>query len=118
MNRLVPLVLSVLVVVPACSRKGPDAARSASVIALIGDEPVEEDDFGTYVRAAAGAPLVEVSPQVASSLLDQYLEERLLQKAVDAAEPAPIGKTATQRRREVLARLARIESITDADLKA
>ena len=91
MKRLVPLLLAVLLVAPACSRKGPDAAQSASVIALIGDEPVEEEDFGTYVRAAAGAPLVEVSPQVASSLLDQYLEERLLQKAVDARRAAADG---------------------------
>lgn len=117
MNRLVPFLLSVLLVAPACSRKGPDAARSASVIALIGDEPVEEEDFGTYVRAAAGAPLVEVSPQVASSLLDQYLEERLLQKAVDSAEPQPKGETASERRREVLARTARLEAIADADLR-
>ena len=117
MKRLAPLLLSFFLVVPACARKGPGAAQSASVIALIGDEPVEEEDFGSYVRAAAGAPLVEVSPQVASSLLDQYLEERLLQKAVDAADPRPTGKTAPERRREVLARLARIESITDADLK-
>ena len=61
---------------------------------------------------------MEVSPQVASSLFDQYLEERLLQKAVDAAEPKPTGDTAAQRRQEILARLARLESITDADLKA
>ncbi len=118
MNRPASLLLALLLVAPACARKGPGAAQSASVIAFIGDEPVEEEDFGTYVRAAAGVPLVEVSPQVASSLLDQYLEERLLQKAVDAAEPGPTGKTMTERRREVLARLARIESITDADLRA
>ena len=118
MKRLVPCVLALLLVAPACARKGPGAAQRASVIALVGDEPVEEEDFGTYVRAAAGAPLVEVSPQVASSLLDQYLEERLLQKAVDAAEPKPTGETAAERRQEVLARFARLESITDADLKA
>ena len=118
MRRVAPLLLSVLLVTPACSRKGPAAAQRASVIALIGDEPVEEEDFGTYVRAAAGAPLVEVSPQVASSLFDQYLEERLLQKAVDAAEPKPTGETAAERRQEVLARRARLDSITDADLKA
>ena len=118
MKRLVPLLLCALLVVPACSRKGSSAARSASVIALIGDEPVEEEGFGTYVHSAAGAPLVEVSPQVASSLLDQYLEERLLQKAVDSANPAPKGKTAAERRREVLARAARLESINEADLRA
>ena len=60
---------------------------------------------------------MEVSPQVASSLFDQYLEERLLQKAVDAADPKPTGETAAERRREVLARLARLGSISDADLK-
>jgi hypothetical protein len=117
-KRLVPLLLSLLLFAPACARKGPAAAQSASVIALIGDEPVEEEDFEAYVHAAAGAPLVEVSPQVASSLFDQYLEERLLQKAVDAADPKPGGGTAAERRKEVLARAARLESITDADLKA
>ena len=35
---------------------------------------------------------MEVSPQVASSLLDQYLEERLLQKAVDARRPETDGE--------------------------
>lgn len=118
MKRLVPLLFAVLLAAPACARKGPAAAQSAAVIALIGDEPVREDDFGTYVRAAAGSPLVEVSPQVASSLLDQYLEERLLQKAVDAADPKPTGATAAERRQEVLARAARLDAITDAELKA
>jgi parvulin-like peptidyl-prolyl isomerase len=84
---------------------------------MVGDEPVEEEDFGTYVRAAAGAPLTQVSPQVASSLLDQYLEERLLQKAVDGASPKPKGETAAERRREVLGRAARLDDITDAELR-
>jgi hypothetical protein len=88
------------------------------VIAMLGDEPVEEEDFGTYVRAATGEPLAQVSPQVASSLLDQYLEERLLQKAVDAAEPPPKGPSAADRRREVLGRLARLDAVTEADLEA
>ena len=118
MKRVVPLVAFALLLAPACARKGPRAAERASVIAMVGDEPVEEEDFGTYVRAAAGAPLAQVSPQVASSLLDQYLEERLLQKAVDAAEPKPTGDTAAQRRRDVLGRVARLDAITDAELKA
>ncbi len=118
MRRLVPILLSVLLVAPACARKGPGAAQSAAVIALVGDEPVREEDFATYVRASAGAPLVEVSPQVASSLLDQYLEERLLQKAVDAADPKAAGETAAERRRDVLSRVARLDAISDADLKA
>jgi len=118
-RRALPLLLVPLfLLAPACAREGPRAAERASVVAMIGEEPVEEEDFENYVRAAAGAPLSRVSPQVASSLLDQYLEERLLQKAVDAAEPPPGGETAGERRREVLARWARLEAITDDELRA
>ena len=117
MRRLVALLAVALVLSTACARKGPRAAERASVIAMIGDDPVEEEDFGTYVRAAAGASLAQVSPQVASSLLDQYLDERLLQKAVDAADPAPTGETAAERRREVLSRRARLDDISDAELR-
>lgn len=113
---LCALLLSLLLT--GCAGKGPRAAERASVIAMLGDEPVEEEDFGTYVREATGEPLAQASPQVASSLLDQYIEERLLQKAVEAAEPKPKGETAAERRREVLERLARIESLTEADLEA
>lgn len=115
---LLSLVAALLAPGPGCARKGPRAAERPSVVAMIGDEPVEEEDFGNYVRAAAGAPLAQVSPQVASSLLDQYLDERLLQKAVEAADPKPAGKTASERRAEVLSRSARLDAITDADLRA
>jgi parvulin-like peptidyl-prolyl isomerase len=117
-RRLPVLLALALLAVSGCARKGPRAAERATVVAMIGDEPVEEEDFETYVRAAAGAPLAQVSPQVASSLLDQYLEELLLQKAVDGADPKPEGKTAAERRREVLARRARIDSISDEELRA
>ncbi len=118
-RRALPLLLApLLLLAPACARKGPRAAQRASVVAMIGEEPVEEEDFENYVRAAAGAPLARVSPQVASSLLDQFVEERLLQKAVDAAEPPPVGETAEERRREVLGRWARLDAITDDELRA
>lgn len=116
---LLPALLLVpLLLLPSCARKGPRAAERASVIAMLGEEPVEGEDFEAYVRAATGEPLGQVSPKVASSLLDQYLEERLLQKAVDASEPPPRGKSAAERRREVLERLARLEAVTPADLEA
>ena len=120
MRRLVAAALAaaLLPAVAACTRKGPRAAERASVVAMVGEDPVEEEDFGSYVRAAAGEPLGQVSPQVASSLLDQYLDERLLEKAVESASPKPAGKTAAERRREVLERLARLDAITDAELKA
>jgi len=112
------LVAALLPALGACSRRGPRAAERASVIAMLGDEPVEEEAFDTYVRAATGSPLGKVSPQVASSLLDQYLEERLLQKVVDAEAPEAKGETAEGRRRIVLARRARLEEIGDGELKA
>ncbi len=118
MKRLLALLAIALLAVPACARKGSSASRRASVVAMIGDEPVEEADFDTYVRAATGSPLGQVSPQVASSLLDQFLEERLLQEAVDHADPKPVGKTAAERRREVLSRVARLDAISEADLRA
>lgn len=120
MRRLPALVLlAVALFGPAgCGRKGPRAAERPSTVAMLGDEPVDEEDFEAYVRAAAGAPLAQVSPQVASSLLDQYLEERLLGKAVEAAEPKPNGETAEERRREVLGRAARLGEISDEELRA
>ena len=111
-------LLAALLAAAGCARKGPRAAERASVIAMVGDEPVEEEAFGDYVRAAAGAALPQVSPQVASSLLDQYIEELLLQKAVDEARPEPKGETAAERRAEVLSRAARLEEISDAELRA
>lgn len=118
--RRLPVLLLLAALAPglgACGRRGPRAAERASTVAMLGDEPVHEEDFEAYVRASAGAPLAQVSPQVASSLLDQYLEERLLEKAVDAAEPKPKGETAEERRREVLGRAARLGEITDAELR-
>ena len=115
---LLALLVAAPLTVPGCARKGPRAATRASVVAMVGDEPVEEEDFENYVRAAAGAGLGQVSPQVASSLLDQYLDERLLERAVAEAEPPPSGKTAAEKRAEVLGRAARLEEITDADLRA
>ena len=115
---LLVAVLAAVLAAPGCARKGPRAAARASVVAMVGDEPVEEEELENYVRAAAGAGLGKVSPQVASSLLDQYLDERLLERAVAEAEPPPSGKTAAERRAEVLGRAARLEEITDDDLRA
>ena len=117
-STLVALVMTAALAISGCARKGPRAAARTSVVAMVGDEPVEEEDFENYVRAAAGAGLGQASPQVASSLLDQYLEERLLERAVADAEPPSRGKTAAERRAEVLARAARLEEITDTELRA
>ena len=120
MRRLLPLLLAAVLApgLAACARRGPRAAERPSTVGMLGDEPVAEEDFEAYVRSATGSAVAQVSPQVASSLLDQYLEERLLDKAVEAAEPKPGGETAAERRRGDLGRAARLDEITDAELRA
>jgi parvulin-like peptidyl-prolyl isomerase len=112
----VPVVLA-LVVAAACARRGPRAAERPAVVALVGDQPVEYQDFAQYVKSAAGAEPKDVSARVASSLLDQYLEELLLDRAVDDARPVPDGKTREERRKSYLARRAHLEPIPDAELE-
>ncbi len=114
---LVLLALASLAV-PSCARRGPRAARRASVVAMIGDRPVEYSAYAAYVKAAAREEPKDVSPKVASSLLDQYVEELLLSRAVESADPPLLGKTEVEKRRELIGRLARIGEIGDAELRA
>ena len=102
----------------SCARRGPRTASRASVVALVGDRPVEYASFAVYVKAATGEEPKNVSPQVASSLLDQYLDELLLDRAVEDGGPAPPDKTIEMRRRELIGRRARLETMSDAELRA
>lgn len=117
-----PVLFAVLAVLAApgaaCARRGPRAASRASVVALVGDQPVEYASFATYVKAATGDEPRNISPQVASSLLDQYLDELLLDRAVEDAGPARKDQTLESRRRELISRRARLETMSDAELRA
>ncbi|HEV8266701.1 MAG TPA: peptidylprolyl isomerase [Thermoanaerobaculia bacterium] len=99
-----------------CARRGPRAAASASVIALMGDEPVAFAPFAVWVKKAAGDEPKNVSPQVASSLLDQYLDEVLLDRAAGEAV-SPVGATAAEKRRALIAQRARLSTIADEEVK-
>jgi parvulin-like peptidyl-prolyl isomerase len=100
-----------------CSRRAPRPAANPSVVALVGERPVKWDDVAAYVKSAAGDDARNVSPRVASSLVDQYLEEILLDRAVEDANPPPEGNTAAEQRRALIARRGSVESIGDEDLK-
>jgi parvulin-like peptidyl-prolyl isomerase len=100
-----------------CARPGVRAAARASVIALAGNRPVELAAFATYAQDAAGDELRNLSPRVASSLLDQYLEEILIERAVEDAVPKALGATPAERRRDLIARRARLEEVGDSDLR-
>ncbi|KAA0254555.1 MAG: peptidyl-prolyl cis-trans isomerase [Acidobacteria bacterium] len=117
-RRAVLVGLAFLVaLLPACARKGPRAASRASVVALVGDRPVELSDYAAYVRQATREEPKAVSPRVASSLLDQYLEELLLERAVEDAVPPAKGTNAEERRRDLINRRARLHEIGEADLR-
>jgi parvulin-like peptidyl-prolyl isomerase len=83
----------------------------------VGDQRVTLDEFFASARNAAGEDPRNVSPRVLSSLLDQYLDEVLLERAVASARPAAPGATPADRRRAYLARRAGLDALSDADLK-
>lgn len=102
-----------------CARRGPRAASRPAVVALVGDQPVEYAAYAAYVKSATREEPKTVSPQVASSLLDQYLDELLLERAVDAATgPADKDKSPVERRREFLNRRVGADALPEADLRA
>ena len=118
-RRIAALALGISIVLAggsSCARKGPRAAARASVIALVGGHPVEYSDFERYLKGQTGEDPQNVSPQVASSLLDQYFEELLLSRAASEFRPALAG-TEAEKRRALINRLARLDSITEEELR-
>lgn len=111
------LLLAGTLLLPACAKRAVRAAADPSVVTLVGDRPVKWDDVAAYLKAAAGEEPKDVAPRVASSLLDQYVDELLLDRAVEDATPAPEGSTAAERRRSLIARQAGLETISDEDLR-
>lgn len=101
----------------ACAKRTPRPAADPAVVALVGDRPVKWDDVAAYLKGAAGEEPKDVAPRVASSLLDQYLEELLLERAEEDATPPPEGNTAAERRRSLIARQGAVEAISEEDLR-
>ncbi len=117
MKRAAAWGAALLVLLAGCSRHGRAGAPGPSVVATVGDRRVTLEEFFASARNAAGEDPKNVSPRVLSSLLDQYLEEVLLARAVDAARPPTPGATPAERRRAYLARRAGLDSLGDAELR-
>ena len=115
-RRAVAALLALLAA--ACSRNGRPGAPGPSGGGPVGERSVTLEEFFASARTAAGEDPKNVSPRVLSSLLDQYLEEVLLERAVDTARPPVAGASAAERRRAYLARRAGLDALTDAELRA
>ncbi len=101
-----------------CGKKsGPRAASRPETVAMAGERPVTLVEFMAWAKKATSEDPKDVSPRVLSSLLDQYLDEVLLARAVEAAEPPIPGSNAAEKRRVFLTRAAGLENLQDADLR-
>jgi peptidyl-prolyl cis-trans isomerase C len=69
------IIFTGLLTIAFCHRK---PSVPADVIARVGDRLVSMNDFKGYLERNAGTELAQMTPQVASALLDQYVEEILL----------------------------------------
>ncbi|MCM3877937.1 MAG: peptidylprolyl isomerase [Thermoanaerobaculia bacterium] len=106
-----------LVAVGCAEKSGPPAVGRPETIAMAGNRPVTLDAFMAWVKTATSEDPKNVSPRVLSSLLDQYLDEVLLARAVEAAEPPVPGTTPREKRRAFLNRVAGLETLQDADFR-
>lgn len=84
---------------------------------MAGERPVTLGEFMAWAKKATSEDPKNVSPRVLSSLLDQYLEEVLLARAVEAAVPPVPGANPAEKRRAFLARSAGLETLQDSDLR-
>jgi peptidyl-prolyl cis-trans isomerase C len=69
------LILIAILALAACHRKPPSPP---DVIARVGERMVNLGDFKRYLERNAGTDLAQVGPEVASAMLDQYVEEIVL----------------------------------------
>jgi peptidyl-prolyl cis-trans isomerase C len=71
-RRAAPLLLLLLLLPAACKRK---PAIPPDVIAVVDDRMMTLADFKRYLERNAGTDLAQVTPEVASAMLDQHVEE-------------------------------------------
>ena len=69
------LVILALCLAIACNRK---PSIPADVVARVGDRMITLADFKRYLERNAGTDLAQLGPEVASAILDQYMEEIIL----------------------------------------
>ena len=109
-RRLAAILAIALVLVASCKRK---PATPPDVIVRIGDRMLTLEDFKRYLERNAGTELAQMQPEVASAMLDQYVEEVVLAEyaathgvevpadAIAAAVRSDGGATVVEKRDEM-----------------
>ena len=111
MSRRFAAILAItLVAVAACKRK---PATPPDVVVRIGERLITLEDFKRYLERNAGTELAQMAPEVASAILDQYVEEVVLAEyaashgievpadAIAAAVRSEAGVTVVDKRDEM-----------------
>ena len=110
MSRRFVITLVTAVVFAACTRK---PATPPNVIVRVGDRMLALEDFKRYLDRNAGTELAQMAPEVASAMLDQYVEEVVLAEyaathgievpadAIAAAVRSDAGATVVEKRDEM-----------------
>lgn len=130
MRRLLALLLVVAAL--ACHRK---PTTPPDVIARVGDRMLTLADFKRYLERNAGTDLAQVNPEVASAMLDQWIDEVVLSEYATAhgvevpaesiatavrseAGSTVIEKRDEMRRQKLIATMAaEVPEASDADVK-
>ncbi len=110
MTRRATLAFLILILAFGCKRK-PSAPPD--VVVRVGDRMITLADFKRYLERNAGAELAQMQPEVASAMLDQYVEEVILSEhaaangievpadAIAAAVRNEAGATVIEKRDEM-----------------
>lgn len=92
------LAAALLLSLVACNRK---PATPPDVVARVGERMITLADFKRYLERNAGTDLAQLQPEVASAVLDQYLEEVLLSEyAAKTGVEVPADAIATAVRQD------------------
>jgi peptidyl-prolyl cis-trans isomerase C len=106
-RRLAAILVIAVLVAAACKRK---PATPPDVIVRVGERMLTLEDLKRYLERNAGTDLAQLTPEVASAMLDQYVEEIVLAEyaanhgvevpadAIAAAVRSDAGATVVEKR--------------------
>ncbi|HEX8153404.1 MAG TPA: peptidyl-prolyl cis-trans isomerase [Thermoanaerobaculia bacterium] len=92
-RRILAILLTTLALAAACKKK---PATPPDVVVRVGERMLTLADFKRYLDRNAGTDLAQMSPEVASAMLDQYVDEIILsERAALQGVEVPADKIAS-----------------------